>query len=95
MAGRVAHELIAVSADPIQALLVGQLACSSTVLTRALAVPSTPTRTSWVTVAALIPQAAYGSWVVFTATVRAPHQTAPVVASAPEEPPDIVPSGSG
>ena len=67
MAGGVAHELIAISADPIQALLVGQLACSSTVLTRALAVPSTPTRTSWLTVAALIPQAAYGSWVVFTA----------------------------
>ena len=42
--------------DPITGLLVGQLACASTVLVRAVAVPSTPARTMWLGIAALVPQ---------------------------------------
>ena len=69
MAGAMAQLHVAVSSDPTQALLVGQLACSSTVLTRAVAVPSTPVRTFWLGFAALAPLAGYAAWVFFHAPV--------------------------
>ena len=47
MTGAMTRLHLALSTDPMQALLTGQLACSSTILTRAVAVPSTPARTFW------------------------------------------------
>lgn len=46
----------AAGVDPFAPLLIGQLACSSTLLSRAVALPSTPRRTFWLSVAALAPQ---------------------------------------
>jgi serine/threonine-protein kinase len=60
---------VAVAVDPITALFVGQLACSSTILARAVAVPSTPTRTLWLGVAALAPQPVLGASLLFRAPV--------------------------
>ena len=55
--------------DPTQALLMGQLAAGSTLLTRAVAVPSTPTRTFWISLVALVPQVVYATYVEMTASV--------------------------
>ena len=60
---------VALGADPNQALLVGQLAIMSTILTRAVAVPSTPVRTFWLSLIALVPQVGYAARVLLTAPV--------------------------
>ena len=52
-------------ADPVHALMLGQLAITATLLTRAVAVPSTATRTFWLGGAGLAPQAALAVYVVF------------------------------
>ena len=57
--------------DPVHSLLIGQLACMSTVVTRAVAVPSTPRRTFWLGAIALLPQIGFGAYVLF-ATERLP-----------------------
>ena len=69
MAADIAQLHLAVGADPTQALLVGQLACMSTILTRAVAVPSTPVRTFWLSLTALVPQAGYAARVLLSAPV--------------------------
>lgn len=60
--------------DPMAALLIGQLACSSTVLSRAVALPSTPARTVWLNTAALAPQPVLAAFTLLSA---------PAVAFAP------------
>jgi serine/threonine-protein kinase len=52
--------------DPMHPLLIGQLACMSTVLTRAVALPSTPRRTLWLGVVALLPQVILSSYAFAT-----------------------------
>ena len=69
MAGGMAQLLVAAGADPMQALLIGQLAAGSTILTRAVAVPSTPARTFWIGLVALAPQVVYASHVLLNAPV--------------------------
>ena len=44
------------SDNPVHPILVWRLACMSTILTRAVALPSTPRRTFWLGVVALLPQ---------------------------------------
>lgn len=53
--------------DPTQSFLIGQLASMSTVLTRAVALPSTPTRTFWLGVASFLPQILLATFVYYTA----------------------------
>ena len=52
---------------PVEALLVGQLACSSTILARTVAVPSTAARTLWLGVIALTPHVVASAYVLSTA----------------------------
>ena len=42
--------------DPVHALLLGQMACMTVILARTLAVPSTPNRSFWLALVALVPQ---------------------------------------
>jgi serine/threonine-protein kinase len=60
---------VSAGGDPTQALLTGQLACGSTILTRAVAVPSTAERTFWIGLVALVPQVAYSAYTLLTAPV--------------------------
>ena len=53
----------------MQALLIAQLAAGSTILTRAVAVPSTATRTFWLSLVALVPQVGYATYVLLNAPV--------------------------
>lgn len=57
--------------DPMAALLVSQLACSSTILARAVALPSTPRRTLWLNVAALLPQPIAAAYTLLNAPIVA------------------------
>ena len=52
--------------DAMHATLIAQLACMSTVLTRAVALPSTPHRTFWLGLAALAPQMSLSTYVLYT-----------------------------
>ena len=54
--------------DPTHALLIGQLACMSTILTRAVALPSTPWRTFWLGFVALLPQMSFAAYVFYTSS---------------------------
>ena len=56
MGGGMAQLFVAAGEDPTQALLVGQLAAGSTILTRAVALPSTPARTFWLGLVVLVPR---------------------------------------
>jgi serine/threonine-protein kinase len=62
MGGSMSLFYLGLGIDPSGPVLVAQLACTSTVLTRAVAVPSTPTRTFWVVLAALAPQMAVATY---------------------------------
>ena len=50
--------------DPVEALLVTQLACASAILARTVAVPSTATRTLWLGVVALTPHVVASAYVL-------------------------------
>ena len=52
--------------DPSHAILTGQLAIMSTILTRAVALPSTPTRTFWLGVVSLLPQVILSAFAYYT-----------------------------
>ena len=80
MGRHIAEMYIRVSLDPMAGFLVGQLACSSTMLVRAIAVPSTPARTLWLGVAALIPQVVMASQLL----LRAPALAFPLHADGPQ-----------
>jgi serine/threonine-protein kinase len=58
------HDLLA--GNPVHPILIGQLACMSTILTRAVALPSTPRRTFWLGIAALLPQVIFSGYVFAT-----------------------------
>ena len=51
----------------MHALLVAQLACTSTILARAVAVPSTPARTFWLGLVALTPNVIASAYILSTA----------------------------
>ncbi len=61
--------------DPLHATLVAQLALSSTILTRAVALPSTAWRTFALGVVAMLPQLVLTGYVVFTRPVFVPPGT--------------------
>ena len=69
MGGEIGRVYAAAGFDPTAALLIGQLACSSTVLSRAVALPSTPARTFWLNAAALAPQPVVAAYTLFNASV--------------------------
>ena len=71
MGRHIAEMYIRVALDPMAGFLVGQLACSSTMLVRAIAVPSTPARTLWLGVAALTPQVVMASQLLLRAPALA------------------------
>ena len=52
--------------DPSHAIMLGQLAIMSTILTRAVALPSTPTRTFWLGIASFLPQVVLSTFAYFT-----------------------------
>jgi predicted Ser/Thr protein kinase len=65
---------LAIGGDPMTGVLIGQLACASTVLVRAVAVPSTSRRTLWLGIAALAPQVALPAHLLLdTPTLPLPH----------------------
>ena len=72
LAGGIAQIHLRAPADPTQALFLGQICVSSTLMYRAVAVPSTPSRTFWLGLTALMPQLGYGTWILI---VNAPVLT--------------------
>jgi serine/threonine-protein kinase len=55
MAAAFGVEHLALASDPMHALLVGELACSYVLISRAIALPSTPARTAWISAVAMVP----------------------------------------
>jgi len=55
MAGAYGVAHVALASDPMHALLMGQLACSYVLISRAIALPSTSARTAWISSVAMIP----------------------------------------
>ena len=62
MGASLALEHVSRSVDPLHAILIGQLACMSTVLTRAIALPSSPLRTFWLGVLSFLPQMVFSGY---------------------------------
>jgi len=58
--------------DPVAATMIGQLSCMSTVLTRAVALPSTPTRTFWLGCGAFLPQVVLSGYVFYISDLALP-----------------------
>lgn len=63
MAAGFAATHLAFSADPMHALFIGLLACTYVLFARAIALPSTPGRTAWISALAIAPMPLAGLWV--------------------------------
>jgi serine/threonine-protein kinase len=79
MAGGFAVSRDALATDPMHALFIGLLACSYVLLSRAIALPSTPSRTVWISAVSMIPMVATTVYVFRHPSVTGPTPEGGVV----------------